>query len=331
MMGCDTLLTVGSNFPYTQFMPDLGQARAVQIDRSGKWIGMRYPYEINLVGDAKTTLRALIPLLTRKADRGWREQVEADVTDWWQTAERRAMTGADPVNPMRIFHELSAAAARERDRRQRLRQRRELVRPAPEIPRRHARLAVRHPGHHGPRGAVRDRREMGAPRPAGDRPGRRRRDADERPGRADHHRAVLVAVGRPAADRRGPAQQRPQPGHLGDAGHGRCPEVRRVADPARRRLRRLRPQPRPDRHPDRRPRRARPGLGGRAGRGPAHRAGRDLRPGRAADPAARHLRAGQVRRRGGAARRRGRLGLRQAGRETEGAAVPSRVRRTTES
>ncbi len=108
MMGCDTLLTVGSNFPYTQFMPELGQARAVQIDRSGKWIGMRYPYEINLVGDAKTTLRALIPLLTRKSDRGWREKVEADVTDWWQTAERRALTGADPVNPMRIFHELSA-------------------------------------------------------------------------------------------------------------------------------------------------------------------------------------------------------------------------------
>ena len=78
MMGCDTLLTVGSNFPYTQFLPDLGQARAVQIDRSGKWIGMRYPYEINLVGDAKTTLRALIPLLVRKDDRPWREQIEAD-------------------------------------------------------------------------------------------------------------------------------------------------------------------------------------------------------------------------------------------------------------
>ena len=67
MMGCDTLLTVGSNFPYTQFLPKLDQARAVQIDRSGKWIGMRYPYEINLVGDAKTTLQALIPLLHRKA------------------------------------------------------------------------------------------------------------------------------------------------------------------------------------------------------------------------------------------------------------------------
>jgi pyruvate dehydrogenase (quinone) len=107
MMNCDTLLTVGSNFPYTQFMPKLDQARAVQIDRSGKWIGMRYPYEINLVGDAKPTLRALIPLLQRKRDRGWRETVESDVADWWQTAERQAMTDADPVNPMRIFHELS--------------------------------------------------------------------------------------------------------------------------------------------------------------------------------------------------------------------------------
>jgi pyruvate dehydrogenase (quinone) len=107
MMNCDTLLTVGSNFPYTQFMPKLDQARAVQIDRSGKWIGMRYPYELNLVGDAKATLRALIPHLHRKRDRSWRETVESDVADWWQTAERRAMTDADPVNPMRIFHELS--------------------------------------------------------------------------------------------------------------------------------------------------------------------------------------------------------------------------------
>ncbi|HEX7355467.1 MAG TPA: thiamine pyrophosphate-requiring protein [Mycobacteriales bacterium] len=107
MMGCDTLLTVGSNFPYTQFMPKLDQARAVQIDRDGKWIGMRYPYEINLVGDAKATLRALIPLLKHKDDRSWREEVERNVAGWWKTAERRAMTSADPVNPMRIVHELS--------------------------------------------------------------------------------------------------------------------------------------------------------------------------------------------------------------------------------
>ena len=107
MMGCDTLLTVGSNFPYTQFLPKLEQARAVQIDRSGKWVGMRYPYELNLVGDAKATLQALIPLLERKTDRSWKEKIESAVRDWWQTAERRAMTDAEPVNPMRIFHELS--------------------------------------------------------------------------------------------------------------------------------------------------------------------------------------------------------------------------------
>jgi pyruvate dehydrogenase (quinone) len=107
MMGCDTLLTVGSNFPYTQFLPDLDQARAVQIDRSGKWIGMRYPYELNVVGDAKTTLQALIPLLERKQDRSWREEIEGNVAEWWGTVERRALTDADPINPMRIFHELS--------------------------------------------------------------------------------------------------------------------------------------------------------------------------------------------------------------------------------
>jgi pyruvate dehydrogenase (quinone) len=107
MMGCDTLLTVGSNFPYTQFLPKFGQARAVQIDRSGKWIGMRYPYELNLVGDAKATLQALIPLLERKGDRAWRESIESDVVDWWDVVERRALVDADPVNPMRIFHELS--------------------------------------------------------------------------------------------------------------------------------------------------------------------------------------------------------------------------------
>src|SRR6185312_15815450 len=79
MMGCDTLLTIGSNFPYTQFMPKLDQARAVQIDIDGKFIGMRYPYEINLIGDAKATLQALIPLLSRKTDRSWREDIEESV------------------------------------------------------------------------------------------------------------------------------------------------------------------------------------------------------------------------------------------------------------
>jgi pyruvate dehydrogenase (quinone) len=106
MMNCDTLLTVGSNFPYTQFMPPLDKARAVQIDRSGKWIGMRYPYELNLVGDAKLTLQALIPELKRKSDRSWREKIEKDVAEWWELSDKRALLDADPVNPQRIFYEL---------------------------------------------------------------------------------------------------------------------------------------------------------------------------------------------------------------------------------
>lgn len=107
MRGCDTLLTVGSSFPYTQFLPDFDQARAVQIDIDGKYVGMRYPNELNLVGDARATLRALIPLLERKKDRSWREDIEAKVTRWWETMEQEAMVEADPVNPMRLFHELS--------------------------------------------------------------------------------------------------------------------------------------------------------------------------------------------------------------------------------
>jgi pyruvate dehydrogenase (quinone) len=88
-------------------MPELDQARAIQIDRSGKWIGMRYPYELNIVGDAKTTLQALIPKLERKTDRKWRDTIESNVASWWRTIERQAATDADPINPMRIFAELS--------------------------------------------------------------------------------------------------------------------------------------------------------------------------------------------------------------------------------
>ncbi len=108
MMGCDTLLTVGSSFPYTQFLPEFDQARAVQIDIDGKYIGMRYPYEVNLVGDAAATLRALIPLLQRKEDRAWREEIEKNVARWWEVMDAEAMVEADPINPMRLFHELSS-------------------------------------------------------------------------------------------------------------------------------------------------------------------------------------------------------------------------------
>jgi pyruvate dehydrogenase (quinone) len=111
MMGCDTLLTVGSSFPYTQFLPDFDQARAVQIDIDGGFIGMRYPYEVNLVADAASALRALLPRLERKTDRSWRETVERNVSRWWETVEREAMTDSDKegiVNPQRLVWELSA-------------------------------------------------------------------------------------------------------------------------------------------------------------------------------------------------------------------------------
>ena len=107
MRDCDTLLTVGSSFPYTQFLPEFDQARAVQIDVDPKMIGMRYPYEVNIVADATSALRALIPRLQRKADRSWREQIEGNVARWWETMHMEAMVSADPVNPLRLFAELS--------------------------------------------------------------------------------------------------------------------------------------------------------------------------------------------------------------------------------
>jgi pyruvate dehydrogenase (quinone) len=107
MSDCDTLLMVGSNFPFADWLPEEGQARGVQIDIDGRLIGMRYPMEVPLVGDSAHTLRALIPLLRRKEERGWREKIEAGVDRWWRTLEERAKLPADPLNPMRVFQELS--------------------------------------------------------------------------------------------------------------------------------------------------------------------------------------------------------------------------------
>jgi pyruvate dehydrogenase (quinone) len=107
MMNCDTLLTVGSSFPYTQFLPKFDQARGVQIDIDGRFIGMRYPNEVNLVGDAAATLRALIPHLKRQEDRSWRDGIESNVARWWESMDAEAHVEADPVNPMLLFHELS--------------------------------------------------------------------------------------------------------------------------------------------------------------------------------------------------------------------------------
>ncbi|MGA2409649.1 MAG: thiamine pyrophosphate-requiring protein [Candidatus Binataceae bacterium] len=107
MMACDTLFMVGTNFPYSEFLPKEGHARGVQIDRDGRMLGIRFPTEVNLVGDAKETLKLLIPYLERKTDRTWREQIEKNVADWWEVLEARAMSDAQPINPQRVFWELS--------------------------------------------------------------------------------------------------------------------------------------------------------------------------------------------------------------------------------
>src|SRR3954463_14928227 len=107
MMDCDAFLMVGSSFPYSEFLPKEGKARGVQIDLDGRMVGIRYPMEVNLVGDAKETLKALLPKLERKDDRSWREEIEEGISDWWKLMEERAMLEADPVNPQRVFHELS--------------------------------------------------------------------------------------------------------------------------------------------------------------------------------------------------------------------------------
>jgi pyruvate dehydrogenase (quinone) len=108
MMGCDTLLMVGSSFPYSEFLPKEGDAKGVQIDIDGRMIGIRYPMDVHLVGDSKETLEALVPLLERKEDRSWREEIEREVEQWWRLMEERAMEDADPINPQRVFWELSS-------------------------------------------------------------------------------------------------------------------------------------------------------------------------------------------------------------------------------
>lgn len=107
MQECDTLLMVGSSFPYAEFLPQEGQARAVQIDIDGAMLGLRYPMEVNLVGDAGATLRALAPLLHQKGERAWRERIEANVKESWRKLDERARAPAQPVNPQRAFTELS--------------------------------------------------------------------------------------------------------------------------------------------------------------------------------------------------------------------------------
>lgn len=109
MSGCDTLLMIGSSFPYSEFLPKPGQARGIQIDIDAKMLSIRYPMELPLVGDSKETLKRLIPLLKRKEDRHWRQEIEKNITEWWKVVEARSMEdGANGLlNPQRVFWELS--------------------------------------------------------------------------------------------------------------------------------------------------------------------------------------------------------------------------------
>jgi len=107
MTECDTLFMVGSGFPYAEFLPPEGQARGIQIDIDPKQLSIRYPMELGLVGDAKATLAALLPLLRAREDRSWREGIEDDVERWWKIVEKRAMLEGEPMTPQRPFWDLN--------------------------------------------------------------------------------------------------------------------------------------------------------------------------------------------------------------------------------
>lgn len=107
MEECDTLLMIGLGFPYAEFLPKEGQARGVQIDLAPDMLSLRYPMEVNLVGDAADTLAALLPLLEEKNQRSWQHKVESWRKDWDKKLAKRALTSADPINPQRVVHELS--------------------------------------------------------------------------------------------------------------------------------------------------------------------------------------------------------------------------------
>ncbi len=107
MMNCDTLFMIGTSFPYAEWLPKEGKAKCVEIDIDGSMIGVRYPNDVSLVGDAKDTLQALIPMLKRKKDRSWQKTIEKEVATWWRVLDDRAHQKADPVNPQLVFWELN--------------------------------------------------------------------------------------------------------------------------------------------------------------------------------------------------------------------------------
>lgn len=106
MEECDTIFIVGSAFPYIEFMPKPDQARGVQIDRNPQQIGLRFPVEIGLVGDSRQTLRALIPLLKRHANRKFLEKAQSGMREWWKVMEERSTSRDKPMKPQVVAWEL---------------------------------------------------------------------------------------------------------------------------------------------------------------------------------------------------------------------------------
>jgi pyruvate dehydrogenase (quinone) len=108
MSGCDTLVLLGTNYPYSQFLPKSGQARAIQVDLKPEQMGLRYPTELNLWGDVKATLAALIPHLYAKTDLSWQNTVVEEMREWEKEMEAQALLSyQDGVNPRRVYHELN--------------------------------------------------------------------------------------------------------------------------------------------------------------------------------------------------------------------------------
>jgi pyruvate dehydrogenase (quinone) len=107
MQECDTLVMIGSNYPYSGFLPATGQARGIQIDLRPGQLGVRYPMEVNLWGDTKATLQALLPLVPQTGDLSFQEKVAEEMRDWEQTLHDLAFVEAEPINPRRVFYEMN--------------------------------------------------------------------------------------------------------------------------------------------------------------------------------------------------------------------------------
>ncbi len=107
VMGCDTLVMIGTSFPYAEWLPEPGKVDVIEIDLDARLIGIRLPNKVNLVGDSADTLRELLPHLERKEDRSWRQEIEHEIERWWEILAARAMDEANPINPLLVFHELS--------------------------------------------------------------------------------------------------------------------------------------------------------------------------------------------------------------------------------